>query len=142
MMLAANSHVLFAWKDEYSVQNPEMNLQHRRLMNLLNKLHEAMTNGQTNGALRGILGELVEYAHVHFVAEEELMLKIGYPRLAGHRLQHQELSREVRHFLQELDAGRVTIGIQLLQFLKQWLIDHILGSDRLYGAFLLRKRKT
>ena len=131
---------LFAWKDSYTVQVREMDLQHKRLVNTLNQLHEAMAGGQSNAAMLRILCDLIQYTQQHFAAEEQLMQKHGYARLASHKLEHHELTQRVLHFQEEFRAGKISLGPQVLQFLKHWLVDHIQGSDQLYGKFLRNTR--
>jgi len=127
---------MFEWKDEYSVGIRSIDGQHQNLFRLAGELHSAMAGGQGKAAIFKTLGRLVQYTEVHFAQEERLMRLHDYPDLAAHKAQHDALARQVRQFQADFEAGRVLVTIQLLQFLKNWLENHIKGSDQKYAPYL------
>jgi len=127
---------LMPWKDEYSVKIGAIDEQHKKLVDLLNQVHEATLAGRGKLVVGNILSELLTYTKVHFAAEEELMKKHAYPELNSHRAEHDELVRKVEEFKQKHAAGRVTMSVEIMQFLMDWLTEHILGVDKRYSAFL------
>src|SRR3954470_24863149 len=98
--------------------------------------HAAMASGQTKGVLAKTLDRLVQYTAMHFAHEERLMRSHHYPNLAVHQAEHQSLTAQVLKFQADFQAGKATMTIQLLQFLKDWLEKHIKGSDTKYVPFL------
>ena len=124
------------WKPEYAVGVPDIDRQHQRLVSLINRLHGEMKRGAPKEALEGVLRSLVDYTRTHFRDEERAMEQARYPGLAGHRREHEELTRTILRFQDDLQAGRVALSIQLLNFLKAWLRDHILKSDQAYAPSL------
>jgi len=130
---------MFEWKQEYSVGIHSIDGQHQNLFAIARELHTAMSRGQGNAALAPVLDRLVRYTVVHFGYEERLMQQHGYPDYAKHKAEHEALTKKVKDFQAEFEAGRVTMTIQLLHFLRGWLQHHIQESDRAYSPHLKAK---
>ena len=128
------------WKDEYSVGVPEMDKQHQKLITLLNQLDEAMGKGKGKDVIGNILAELVRYTQTHFANEEFLLLSHNYPELSSHKLEHIKLTKQVLEFKLDFDAGKVTLTIPVMNFLENWLVNHIQVRDKLYGKMIAEKR--
>jgi hemerythrin len=127
---------LFQWRDEYLVGQPENDSQHKRLFQLADQLHAAMTTGKGKDVMLKTLGDLIDYTNRHFAAEEALMQRSKYPGHAEHKVFHDKLTAQVVQFLTEFAAGKSTVTIQLLQFLKDWLQHHIGETDRKIAVYL------
>lgn len=130
---------LFAWSSDYSLGHGTIDGQHKRLFELGNELHTAMTQGKGKGALSETLNNLVAYTKTHFADEEHLMVTHHYPDYAAHKAAHDALTTRVIEFQQEFEAGRVGMTIELLQFLRDWLRTHIGETDRKVAVFLKSK---
>lgn len=130
---------LFAWSDDLSVGIQEIDEQHKGLVALLNRLHEAVVSHHGSEACSEILNQLAEYTRVHFIVEESLMRILHYPEFEQHKGEHEALVAQVVALQQKLAAGQATITFELLHFLKVWLTKHIAGSDRRYAAYFLEK---
>lgn len=128
------------WKPQYSVGHPEIDEQHKRLVGLINQLHEAMKAGGRPEDLMRIMNELVNYTRYHFAHEEKLMQQAGYSDLAAHQRVHRSMVEQVEKLRQEAGANRAGFSIKLMGFLKNWLTDHILGSDMKYAPALKSAR--
>jgi len=130
---------MFEWNNRYSVQIGSIDAQHQTLFRLAEELHTAMSAGRGKSALSRILDRLVQYTTVHFAHEERLMRLHDYPDFAAHKAQHEELTQKVQQFQAEFNAGKTTITVQLMIFLKDWLTGHIAGSDQKYAPLLKEK---
>jgi hemerythrin len=124
------------WRSEFSVGVVEFDMQHRQLISIINRLHDAMMQGAPPQALRPILRELVNYTKHHFDREEIALRTSGYPGYAAHRIEHERLADRVFEFAEQFDQGKVTLSIELMRFLRDWLSQHILGSDKAYSVHL------
>ncbi|MCS7044302.1 MAG: bacteriohemerythrin [Bryobacteraceae bacterium] len=124
------------WKPEYNVGHAEIDEQHKRLVGLINQLHDAMKAGGRHEDLMRIMNELVNYTRYHFTHEENLMRQAGYPDLASHQRAHRAMVEQVEKLKQEAGSSRAGFSIKLMGFLKNWLTDHILGSDMKYAPAL------
>ena len=124
------------WNDKYSVGIRNLDDQHKKLIEILNQLYEAMKAGKGNEILGKVLVDLITYTKTHFAAEENLMQIRNYPHFAAHKAEHDKLTKKAVELEQQFRAGKTALSVEVAQFLKTWLNDHILGMDKKYGPFL------
>lgn len=128
------------WSDEYSVNINELDEQHKQLINIINRVYEASQSGAEKSVIRRIFVELAEYAAYHFKAEEKLLKSYGYPNFEQHRRQHQQLVVILLELQLRFRKGTMTLSEDMLNFLKNdWLLKHIVASDKEYSSFLNSK---
>ncbi len=128
--------VFFKWTPEYSVDVETIDVQHRDLVGILNRLFIAVWKREGDAAIASILDALMVYVRTHFALEERLLQQAKYEDFDAHKLEHEELLEQLdqmygKHFLEEK-----AIHFQMLSFLKTWLKEHIQGGDRKYSAAL------
>jgi len=128
------SNDLMPWTDSLKVNVKSIDKQHKRLVDLINDLHQAMRNGKSNEEMGFILDELVDYTNVHFRDEEKLMEDAGYSDLENHKKVHEKLVQQVVDFQKKFHDGNTTISMEIMEFLKDWLLNHINGTDKQYAA--------
>lgn len=126
---------LFEWKEEFSVRVGAFDSHHKRLVDLLGALHDAMAKRKSAEVIGGILKELIAYTRYHFSEEEKLMTSLGYAALQQHRKEHEWFTGKVAQFAQKHQEGGLGVGIETMTFLKNWLVDHILETDKQYSGF-------
>jgi len=126
---------LVTWDETYSVRIKRLDEQHQKLFALLNALHDAMRQGRGQTIVQDTLRELATYTVSHFQAEEELMRKSNYPGLAAHQAEHQRFVAKVRQLSEDVQAGR-HVSIDLVNFVRDWLPQHIQRTDRSYSAHM------
>lgn len=95
--------------------------------------------GKAKEILGDILKKLVEYTLYHFSTEEKYFDKYEYPESETHKQQHKDLVDQVAKIKEKFDAGERVLSIEVMNFLRDWLHDHILGSDVKFGPFLKEK---
>ncbi|MEJ2611109.1 MAG: bacteriohemerythrin [Candidatus Thiodiazotropha sp.] len=125
------------WTDELSVGIEEIDEQHKMLVSLVNKMHEAIHQRHGSDVVKGILGDLAEYTRIHFVVEESLMRILNYPSYEEHKEIHEELLQSVTDLQEKVATGKTAIGFELMHFLKSWLTKHIMEEDKQYSGFFL-----
>jgi hemerythrin len=130
---------MFEWKDDYSVHIGIIDGQHQNLFRMARELHAAMEAGDSKPVLAKLLDRLVQYTQTHFAQEERLMQSAAYPQFAAHHAEHDALIKRVQEFQADFQSGQVVLSIQLLQFLKTWLEQHIMHSDQKYVPYLNAK---
>ena len=130
---------IFAWKPEYSVSVKEFDDQHKRLIELINTLHDAMIAGRGRQILQAVLTKLVIYAKTHFTAEERLMRAHQFPAYAAHKAEHDKFTTTILAFEADFQTGKVTLTVPLMQFLKDWLVQHIQKTDKEYAPHFSAK---
>ena len=126
---------LIQWKDDYSVNVKEIDAQHQQLVNMVNQLHAAMREGKANQVLQDLLKKLIDYTGYHFSTEEKLMQTYNYPGYIYHKKEHDDLTKKVLEFQQKYQQNSTGLGVQMMEFLKSWLVDHIQGTDKKYSRF-------
>jgi hemerythrin len=126
---------LIAWDQSYGVKVKQCDVEHQKLFDLLNSLHDAMRAGKGRAILTQIVAQLHDYTKTHFAAEEALMERAHYPGLPGHHLEHQRFIARVAEFEKDLAAGRGN-AVAVLEFLTDWLGKHIKKVDQSYSAHL------
>ncbi len=117
---------------------PEIDQEHLELVNLLNKLNAAVKKADSIAITTSLFDEFVEKIATHFKAEERLMDRYGDPDSHAHITEHQRLISEVEHLRERFLHGRES---HVLQALKDWLLNHIMGSDRALGQFITQHGK-
>jgi hemerythrin-like metal-binding protein len=98
-----------------------------------------MKAGKGNDVIGPILSDLLSYTAFHFATEEKLFQEYVYPDYPLHKKEHDNLSNKVKAFISDFRTGKIALTIDVMNFLKDWLRNHILGSDKKYGPFLINK---
>jgi len=127
------------WKPEFSVNIEVIDDQHKKLVNTINILYDAMSEGKGCTVLAEIFNNLAEYTTVHFATEEDFMVRFSYPDYAEHASAHSICVAKVSDFQKRFDKGEVSLSIELVTFLVNWLHNHLLEMDQKYKAFFNEK---
>jgi hemerythrin-like metal-binding protein len=128
---------LMTWTDKMSVGVKVLDDDHKRLMALINDLHDGLKAGHGKEALGKILDGLVNYTKSHFAREEQFFSKTGYPNSHTHKKEHDDLTHQVLDVQAKYKSGDVaTLSMDVMDFLKTWLTNHIQGSDQKYSTHL------
>lgn len=130
---------ILPWKEEYSIGINEVDLQHKKLVDFLNQLFDAMSVGKGSEVLSEILNGLTDYTVKHFATEEKYMVVYAFPNYKNHKIEHKKLVEEVAQLKEEFENGNKRLTIEVVNFLKEWLVSHILGSDKALGEHLKQK---
>lgn len=130
---------LFSWNSKYSVGVAEIDRQHKVLVDLINQLHDAMINKKTKDEMGKILQGLLDYTIKHFGHEEKFFDKYQYPDRIAHKAVHKNFIKKISDFNEEFKSGRSTVSLKLLSFLKDWLVEHIQGTDPKYVPYFQDK---
>jgi hemerythrin len=130
---------LITWSDDFSVEIQEIDEQHKCLVQLINKLYTGLAAKDTSEAIEQVLDELVSYTRVHFAVEECLMRLFDYPGYDEHKKIHDKIVTRVADFQRLYKAGDHKVGMELLYFLKDWLMTHINEVDKQYTPHLTKQ---
>jgi hemerythrin len=127
---------LMNWNSSYSVGVKALDSQHTVLFEILNELHGAMMKGQAQTMTGPLLRKLVDYTRTHFTAEEAMLANAKYPGLNEHLALHRDLMKQVEEYSVRFERGEITLNLHLLNFLRDWLTNHIQKVDHQYGPWL------
>lgn len=129
---------LIVWNNDMSVGVPSIDEQHKKLVSMINDLYEASQEGREVSVIKETLGRLIAYTNEHFQYEEMLFDKTQYPKAQEHRSEHRALTQSVREMEERFQRENTKEACQeMLAFLVRWLMDHTMGSDKLYSQHLV-----
>jgi hemerythrin-like metal-binding protein len=128
------------WKKDYSVGVAIFDDEHKKLIAIINQLHEAFAAGVDRLTLQQISDSLVEYTLMHFRHEEMYFDDWAYPEAGEHIAVHAKLRQQVFEYRKQImEKEAWDLAQDMALFLRDWLLHHILIDDRKYGAFLYDK---
>ena len=130
---------LFPWSEKYQVGIAFADVQHKQLVDIINRLHQALVDGKGRIVIGRTLDELIRYTQAHFAAEEKVLQSCGYPDLLAHHSEHERLAYAVLEFYQKLMSNEMGMTVQAVDFLKNWLKEEILDVDMKFAPFLKGK---
>lgn len=126
---------MIEWKPALELGVPEIDADHRALVDMLNRVIAAEDREEA----MVVLEELEHYTHYHFAREEALMAECGFEFAREHEREHRTLYLEVRNQIDDLLSGERSLR-EIAQFMQRWLLRHIAGADRLLGAAIRKHR--
>lgn len=130
---------IFRWRDEYATGVDAMDAQHREMLLAADRVYVNLMEGKPKDELDDFLELLLQYSRDHFREEEMLMEQHGYPDLEKHRRRHQRLVKDVEIAFARYQSGEIIIDTEFMEFIKDWIVNHILRDDRQYGVFIKEK---
>lgn len=122
--------MMFDWQPEYSVRFAEIDCLHQQVFRAAGDLHGAIAAGQAQDTLAELLARLAFCTRAHFAAEESLMESSQYPQSARHKAAHAALGEKL------LACEQGVPSVEMMQSLKDWVIQHIDEEDRELGRHL------
>jgi len=130
---------IVTWDESFSVDFDHIDNQHKELVKMVNDLYKACKMGALNEDIVYLrtVSRALEYARVHFSDEEKFMDMVFYPELDEHRIQHEKFVVEIKKSIKLFEDGEAA-PIELANFLKNWLLDHIAVSDKKYAPYLAK----
>jgi len=120
----------FIWLDDYQIGNETIDQQHKYLFELANLI----VDPQHTHAIRTNFMQLFKYVREHFSAEETLMKKHNYPRYGKHLIEHEKLLDHLLEISESIGRGQFQHD-KIVNFMKNWLLVHIVEEDMLLGEF-------
>ena len=120
------------WNNKYCVGISVLNEEHKQLFDFLNKAIHAKEHSDNKEELMDVLEEMTEYALEHFETEESYMREFNYPKFRYHSEEHYKFFTKTIAYFEKVVNGDYHISNELIEYLKQWLVNHIQVTDRQY----------
>jgi len=124
------------WNDSFLINFREIDSQHKRLVDMINDLDDAMRQGKGKDVLGKIITGLVVYTKTHFETEEKYLTEFGYPGLDEQKQEHAEFVKTITDFKNDFQSGQLGLSIKVMDFLSNWLTHHIKHLDKQYASFV------
>ena len=132
------------WKDRYNIDYKEIDSQHRKLLDIVNDLNALIISSSASSMeeIREILLRLVEYANIHFKYEELHMEKCGYYLKKEHIKEHRSFIKSIIEFNDSISNKGKEALEDMLKYLKNWYLNHIIQVDKMYEKFFKQYNKS
>lgn len=128
---------LIVWSNALSVGIDEIDNQHKKLFKIANDLCDALMASAGKQVLGKTLDELIAYTKTHFAYEERIFAQTGYPGTPEHKKEHEDLTNQVIDVQKRFASGAsAALSMEVMNFLRSWLINHIQGTDTKYVSHL------
>jgi hemerythrin-like metal-binding protein len=124
--------VFFKWTERMSVGSVEIDQQHKKLVNMLNELYQAFIEKEHKEKIGSILDQLIDYTRVHFNTEEKYFTLFNYANKDKHIAEHQVFRKKVDEFIIKYKKNNGSLTYDVMNFLRNWLNNHIMDSDQQY----------
>ena len=131
----------FAWADDMVIDGGPIDADHRLLVELVNELHTATSEGQGRAVVETILHRVITSTQEHLRNEEQIMAQMGFPDLENHKIGHQHFMDQLWGLEKKLQAGSITVAAQLSTVLRDWLSLHIRRNDKELLRFRRRQAR-
>ncbi len=127
------------WDDRYSVNILFINEHHKTLFYIINDIYDQIKDKPIpdKNLLTKDINRLLEYAYFHFLSEEKQMLQFNYEGYAEHKAEHDAFTAKVKDWKDRIANDKLLLYLEMTNFLKRWLIDHILESDKKYSKLFI-----
>ena len=125
---------IIEWEDKLSVGIKEIDDQHKVLVEILDELYYAMLKARGPEVIETTLEKVIQYTKTHFATEERLFKKYSYPEEKAHKAEHDAMLKKVNAFHRDFKNGKL-IGVDLMQFLNKWFVEHLQTTDYRYVNF-------
>ena len=138
-----NDYLLVTWDESYATGILQIDNQHMELVNLTNQLYNACLSGDNtvSSVFKDAMSRMVEYVRFHFTTELKLLEQIQYPKYKEHKMQHDNLVRNILDAAKEYSGGKKFVPNHLVRTLKEWIFSHIAVYDKQYAFFVQEQKK-
>jgi hemerythrin len=125
------------WNDKLSTDIEEIDSDHKKIVGMINDLYDGIAAGHGKEVIAGVLETLVSYTRFHFAHEERLFAMTSYADAEAHKVEHEQMTAWVIKTKQAFDSEALPApSLQVMVYLKDWLFEHIMGSDQKYAPHL------
>ncbi|MBA3005940.1 MAG: bacteriohemerythrin [Proteobacteria bacterium] len=130
---------IIKWRAAYATGISSMDIQHQKLIGLINKMYTVLRNEEPDSSIQGVLDEMAEYAESHLKDEETILESNDYPDFANHLAIHKSYLDKLKVLMTEWQNEDKAAAMDIYTFLRQWWMGHIVTEDQKYGEFLKDK---
>jgi hemerythrin-like metal-binding protein len=127
------------WSESLSVGIDSIDYQHKKLLDIINSFYENIYQGSMKEKLVELINEMKLYTVFHFKSEERQMTLCNYPDFENHKMEHDKFIAAVEDFEERYKNGKLLLTIEVTNFVKVWISNHIMGTDQKYSDSMIRK---
>ena len=123
------------WTENYNLHIEHIDFQHKELARIISELQMSVLADDSIEEIDQSVKFLIDYTKFHFLEEEKFM-KVQYPRYEEHKQYHQKLLMDISDVIKNIEDGKSINGSDFIDFITNWLMNHILSQDRKIGEFV------
>ena len=120
---------LLQWKSEYAIGIEAVDHEHREMIDLINGLHDSLSEPETDITVAEFLGEIYAKIAAHFALEERVMRERGYDEFADHKGDHERLLDDIREIMDDYELRGAFDADTLAERLSDWFGTHFSTKD-------------
>lgn len=121
-----------AWSEEFSVHVKLLDEQHKVMVSVINELIDCVNNGVEQAKIDEVIARLTNYKHHHFATEEKYFVEFNFEGAAEHVEAHRHFNEKIEGMKKQYANDALAFTFNLLDFLEDWLINHIQTMDHKY----------
>jgi hemerythrin len=122
----------FKWSEDYNLGITEIDNQHKHFVSILDSVYDSILNSATREKQEELLNSLVDYTIFHFQTEEKYFDLFDFSGKSEHKEEHRLLKEQVFSFQNDFKLGHKDLSYDLIDFLEDWLVNHLTGMDKKY----------
>lgn len=120
------------WKEDYSVGVVEIDNQHKKMIEIINYLVDVIGRVPDEEEVKKIIGDIVAYKAEHFATEEKYFHQFNYEGTVEHEARHRQFNDQINALQAKSEGDAIGFAFELVEFLEDWLIGHLLSMDKKY----------
>lgn len=134
---------LVTWTESLAIGIELIDNQHKQLLNLTNELFRACLRGGEvlDNVFKETMSRMVDYVRFHFTFEQEMLLRVKYPKYSVQKSEHDKLIMTVLEAVKSYESGKKFVPNTFVRFLKDWIVSHIGYHDKMYAAYIFDQMK-
>lgn len=134
-----SANELIKWTDDYSIDLRVIDQQHKKWIEIVNKLYVAFKETQPIAEINRIYTEFADYTDYHFSFEEKYMIDFKYEGFKKHKRQHMKLLMDITKYKNQIKAGESVVNYSMMKTLRNWVKEHITVEDVKYVELFKEK---
>jgi len=125
-----------SWESKYELGIKSVDDDHKKLVAIIDELLGALSQGKGKEVVLPIIKKLEDYTLFHFRREEFYMKCANYAELPSHLVEHKRFVDRIKELKEKSMQNDASVSVELMKFLKEWLINHIQVTDKRYEQLL------
>jgi len=127
------------WTENFSVKVPSIDEQHKKFIGLINDFYSGFNEKSIKERMTELIRGLKDYAVYHFSTEEKYMEMYNFPGYKSHKSEHEIFIEKISGISERYESCRLVVSLEITNFIKDWLTNHILGTDKKYSQLFIEK---
>lgn len=122
----------YKWNERFKIGIESIDNQHKKLFEMIDNYYQSFKAGKSKEGLAKLLEDLTDYTKFHFAFEEKYFKKYNYAGTEAHTKEHKGFISEIEELKNRVKTHKMVLPVEVGNFLGEWLVEHISGSDKKY----------